>query len=228
MTAQCSCMSRSVLLALGLLLIPLPAPFNHTPVGAALAFADCEDPDADPDLDSDGDDVPDCEDECPNDRLKFYPGTCGCGIPDADSDHDGWVDQGPSCQEGPDLCPTDTDKVEPLSCGCGYFEPDAFEDGTVECDNPEDQDISMSLNGRGGRIRVRLSRFQGAVSYVVTVRSQRPGSRRWRNISGFPRTSASNEIQLNLARGTYKIIGQVRNGDSRSIAVTRTYVVRRR
>lgn len=32
-------------------------------------------------IDSDGDGTPDCEDRCPDDPDKVYPGHCGCGIP---------------------------------------------------------------------------------------------------------------------------------------------------
>jgi len=47
-------------------------------------------------IDSDADGASDCEDECPTDALKTYPGTCGCGWPDnalpGDFDLSGAVD----------------------------------------------------------------------------------------------------------------------------------------
>ena len=228
MTTRNLCIFRPALFTLSLFLLPLPLFGSSSPFTATVAHADCYDPDADPDLDSDGDDVPDCEDECPNDRRKVEEGVCGCNIADADGDKDGWIDQTPACQGGYDLCPSDPEKVEELSCGCGFFEPDPFEDGTVECDNPDEQDIRMRLAARGGRITVKLSRFQGNAQYVVTVQKQRAGSRRYQRLSGYPRVSSSPDINLNLARGNYRIVGQVRRGADRSLTATRSYSVTRR
>jgi hypothetical protein len=44
------------------------------------------------DKNTDGDNLPDCKDGCPNDKVKTEPGVCGCGISDDDTDGDGVAD----------------------------------------------------------------------------------------------------------------------------------------
>ena len=57
---------------------------------------DCND--RDPDIttsnlvDSDNDRTSDCDDECPNDRMKMVPGDCSCGNRETDRDNDGVSD----------------------------------------------------------------------------------------------------------------------------------------
>mmetsp|Transcript_18440 Transcript_18440/g.26795 ORF Transcript_18440/g.26795 Transcript_18440/m.26795 type:complete len:1037 (-) Transcript_18440:65-3175(-) len=67
-----------------------------------------------------------CEDECPTDPLKDYPGICGCGVVDSDSDNDGLFD----CFDG---CPNDFFKSLPGACGCGVSDVDANNDGILDC-----------------------------------------------------------------------------------------------
>lgn len=79
-------------------------------------------------IDSDGDDVPDSQDNCPNDPQKVDPGDCGCGFGEEDSDGDGVKD----CF---DECPEDGNKTEEGLCGCFIEETDTDGDGTPDCND---------------------------------------------------------------------------------------------
>lgn len=226
MTIRYLCIYSPLLLTL--MFAPASIRYRDVPLfGPNKAIADCLDPDADPDLDSDRDDVPDCEDECPNDRRKTTPEYCGCGVPEVDSDRDGWVDIAPQCQGGLDECSDDPQKVVAGRCGCGYFETTPFDDGEVECDNPDSEDIEIRVSARGGRVTIRLSRFQGGVQYVLAV--QKRNSRgRYARVNGYPIRNSSGTFSIRLATGDYRFIGQVRRGDDRSNSASRTYRVNRR
>ncbi len=69
-----------------------------------------------------------CNDLCPTDPDKNFPGICGCGVPDVgDGDGDGALD----CV---DACPADPIKSVPGVCGCGVPDVgDADADGTLDC-----------------------------------------------------------------------------------------------
>lgn len=66
-------------------------------------------------VDSDGDGTPDCADQCPADRNKKLPGSCGCGLGDQDTDLDGT----PDCR---DACPgtASASYRADTTCGLGY------------------------------------------------------------------------------------------------------------
>jgi hypothetical protein len=70
----------------------------------------------------------DCIDQCPLDKDKIAPGSCGCGISDADSDGDGI----PNCQDG---CPNDPLKALGGQCGCGVQDIDTDGDGIPNCND---------------------------------------------------------------------------------------------
>jgi hypothetical protein len=74
--------------------------------------------------DSDGDGVNDCRDLCPDDRNKFTPGVCGCGILDRDTDRDGV----PDCD---DVCPLDRNIQTPSTDWNGDGQLDS---GDCECE----------------------------------------------------------------------------------------------
>ncbi|HEX5660001.1 MAG TPA: MopE-related protein, partial [Polyangiales bacterium] len=65
--------------------------------------------------DSDGDGTPDCADECPADRNKKLPGSCGCGASDLDTDLDGTPDCTDKCSGK-----MGSTYVPDTSCGVGY------------------------------------------------------------------------------------------------------------
>jgi ELWxxDGT repeat protein len=67
-------------------------------------------------------------DQCPSDTLKFFPGTCGCGVADIDSDSDSFLD----CQ---DACISDPFKKEVGICGCGFQDTRSSTTGEVSCIN---------------------------------------------------------------------------------------------
>ncbi len=83
--------------------------------------------------DMDGDGLGDACDACPDDPLKYEPGTCGCGQPDFDSDGDGVLD----CLDG---CPEDVSKVAPGVCGCGVPDIDTDGDDVPDCLDDDDDD----------------------------------------------------------------------------------------
>ena len=70
-------------------------------VGAAIAeyllkpYCECNTGDAD------GDFWSDCDDECPDDADKRFPGVCGCGV--ANCCGDGTVEGTEECDDGNDL-----------------------------------------------------------------------------------------------------------------------------
>lgn len=93
--------------------------------------------------DSDDDQVPDCDDGCPNDPFKVEPGICGCGESDADSDDDDVID----CEDG---CPNDPEKVEPGICGCGEADLDLDEDEVIDCQEECPEDPNKTSAGACG------------------------------------------------------------------------------
>jgi hypothetical protein len=93
-----------------------------------------------------GADLPDPDDECPEDPDKTAPGTCGCGVPDTDSDGD----EVPDCE---DDCPEDPAKTEPGACGCGQSDEDTDGDGVFDCeDNCPDVANTDQLDSDGDGI----------------------------------------------------------------------------
>lgn len=214
-------------LSMGLLFLPCDLNQGQTLFAMPSAHADCLDIDADPDLDSDGDDVADCEDECPSDRNKTLLGICGCGVRDDDLDHDGWIDQTNACPTGRDECPADNEKSYAGLCGCGFHDVTPYEDGSVECDNPEDEDIQIKLLSRGKRVTVKLTRFQGAQTYRLAVQKQNSRGR-FAKVAGSPYSNASGEFVFRLDPGIYRFIGQVRHDEDRSRAASLVHQVNRR
>lgn len=94
--------------------------------------------------DADCDGYADGMDSCPNDPLKIYPGTCGCGNADVDSDGDGYLD----CK---DECPNDPTKFLAGFCGCGFFDNIFNPDGSRNClCTSGDCDGDGQLNGVDG------------------------------------------------------------------------------
>ncbi len=93
------------------------------------------------DTDTDGDNIPDCNDKCPQDPNKSSAeGVCGCGVSDKDSDGD----LTPDCH---DECPQDKNKVKKLVCGCGVSEIDTDGDSVLDCNDecPTDENKTKKL-----------------------------------------------------------------------------------
>jgi Putative metal-binding motif len=119
--------------------------------------------------DSDEDGTPDCADQCPNDRNKKLPGSCGCGSSDLDTDIDGVPDCSDKCSGK-----ADGRYVPDTSCGVGYCrsrnrastcvngvetqckagEPLSGSDATCDgvdddCDGTTDEDFGMRSSSCG-------------------------------------------------------------------------------
>lgn len=95
------------------------------------------------DADSDGDGTHDCNDKCPKDPFKVFPGVCGCGTDDLDRDKNDVPDcidtcahrdsDGDGTNNCDDLCPFDAAKTAPGACGCDESEADSDGDGNPDC-----------------------------------------------------------------------------------------------
>jgi hypothetical protein len=95
------------------------------------------------DTNSDGDNLPDCTDECDNDRTKIVPGQCGCGVADTDSDADGVA----NCN---DACPNDRAKTTTGLCGCGVPDTNTDGDSAPDCTDQCPNDPTRIVPGQCG------------------------------------------------------------------------------
>ncbi len=82
-------------------------------------------------------------DQCPADRAKRAPGTCGCAVADVDTDSDGSAD----CV---DQCPNDAIKSAPGVCGCAVADTNTDGDALPDCTDLCDDDANKVAPGRCG------------------------------------------------------------------------------